>query len=262
MAAGIRAVLEVADLIDVVIEVRDARVPAATSVADEHPRLKRKPRIVLLNRADLAEDAATAAWLRSLTSKGEARPTAGAGAPSAFATVATRAATVRAVRSDLLARPRKRGVLRAAVIGAPNTGKSSVINALSRHKRAVVADRAGVTRHVRWLKLEQGVELLDTPGLLPPRIVSEESAWQLSLCGSLPETAFDVEETVAHLERWLGSHRRALAAAADLDAFAAARGMRRRGGELDRRNAARKFVSLFRAGELFRLTFELPENRA
>jgi len=252
MAAGIRAVLEVADLIDVVIEVRDARVAASTSVADAHPRLKRKPRIALLNRSDLADDASTAAWMNALRSAGVAP----------FATDATRAATVRGVRADLLARPRKRGVLRVAVVGAPNTGKSSVINALSRQKRAVVADRAGVTRHVRWLKLESGVELLDTPGLLPPRIVSEESAWQLSLCGSLPETAFDVEETVSHLGRWLGAHRPDLAGKADLEAFAAAHGMRRRGGELDRRNAARKFVSLFRDGKLFRLTFELPENRA
>jgi ribosome biogenesis GTPase A len=112
------------------------------------------------------------------------------------------------------------------------------------------------------MKLETGVELLDTPGLLPPRIVSEESAWQLSLCGSLPETAFDVEETVAHLGRWLAAHRPDLAAASDLEAFATTHGMRRHGGELDRRNAARKFISLFRDGKLFRLTFEPPEKRA
>jgi ribosome biogenesis GTPase A len=252
MAAGIRAVLEVADLIDVIVEVRDARVAASTGVADAHPRLKRKPRIALLNRSDLADDKVTTSWLNALRSTDV----------TAYATDATRAATVRGVRADLLARPRKRGVLRVAVVGAPNTGKSSVINALSRQKRAIVADRAGVTRHVRWLKLETGVELLDTPGLLPPRIVSEESAWQLSLCGSLPETAFDVEETVAHLGRWLSAHRPDLVAKADLEAFAQTHGMRRRGGELDRRNAARKLVSLFRDGKLFRLTFELPEKRA
>lgn len=252
MAAGMRSVVEVADLIDVVIEVRDARLPRSTAVADLHPRLRHKPAIALLNRCDLAEDGATAAWLAALR----------AGERTCFSTVGTRAGTLRELRADLLSRPRKRGILRAAVVGAPNTGKSSVINALSRNKRASVADKAGVTRRVRWLKLETGVELLDTPGLLPPRIVGEEAAWQLSLCGSLPETAFDVEETVAHLRRWLELHRPRLASHADLDSFAAARGMRRRGGELDRLNAARKLVSLFRAGKLFRVTFELPENLA
>jgi ribosome biogenesis GTPase A len=251
MAAGIRAVVAVADLIDIVIEVRDARVPRSTAVADLHPRLRSKSQIALLNRADLAEDAATAAWLSALKAGGRA----------AFSTVGTKAATLRALRADLLSRPRKRAVLRVAVVGAPNTGKSSVINGLSRHKRAVVADKAGVTRHVRWLKLETGVELLDTPGLLPPRIVGDDAAWQLSLCGSLPETAFDVEETVAHLHAWLARHKAQLAASTELDAFAQARGMRRRGGELDRLNAARKLVSLFRAGKLFRATFEMPGHR-
>jgi ribosome biogenesis GTPase A len=250
MAAGIRALLEVADLIDVVIEVRDARLPRSTAVAELHPRLKHKPSIALLNRSDLAENTATLAWQAELRAAGN----------RAYATVGTRAASLRELRSDLLARPRKRATLRVAVVGAPNTGKSSIVNALSRTKRAPVSDRAGVTRHVRWLKLEQGVELLDTPGLLPPRITSEEAAWQLSLCGSLPETAFDVEQTVTHFRRWLAQHRPQLAARADLDAFAEARGMRRRGGELDRLNAARAFIASFRAGKLFRVTFELPEK--
>ena len=249
MAAGIKRLLEAADLIDVVIEVRDARLPRSTAVADQHPRLSRKPRIVLLNRADLAAPPATARWVETLSTS--ARPV--------LAGVATQAATLRPLRDLLLARPRKHGVIRAAVLGAPNTGKSSVINALGRRKRATVEDRAGVTRHLRWMKIADGVELLDTPGLLPPRITSEDAAWQLALCGSLPESAFDVEETVDRLAHWLAERRPALAPRADLDAFAQARGMRRRGGELDRRNAARRFVAEFRAGDLFRITFEAPE---
>ena len=252
MAAGIRAVVDIADLIDVVVEVRDARAPRSTAVADLHPKLRRKPVVALLNRSDLAEERATAAWLASPRATGNA----------VYATVGTRAATLRDVRADLLSRPRKRGVLRIAVVGAPNTGKSSVINGLSRSKRALVADKAGVTRHVRWLKLESGVELLDTPGLLPPRIETEEAAWQLALCGSLPETAFDLEDALEHVRRWLARHRPKLAPLADLESFAEARGMRRRGGELDRLNAARKWVALFRAGKLFRVTFELPEQSA
>jgi len=251
MAAGIRSVLAVADLVDVVIEVRDARLPRSTAVASLHPRLGRKPLLVLLNRSDLAEAGPTKHWREALAEAGHA----------AFACDARRAATLREVRSNLVARPRKRGpVLRAVVVGAPNTGKSSVINALSRSKRARVSDRPGVTRHALWLKLESGVELLDTPGVLAPRITDRQAAWKLALCGSLPESAFDVEETVTQLHAWLSRNRPALAGLADLDAFSAARGMRRHGGEPDRVNAARKLVSLFRTGKLFRLTLETPEK--
>jgi ribosome biogenesis GTPase A len=252
MAAGIRAMLDVADLIDVVIEVRDARMPRSTAVLASQPRLARKSTIALLNRSDLADPRATNAWLASLDRSGV----------RAYACVATRAKTLNELRADLLARPRKRGVLRAAVMGAPNTGKSSVINALGRAKRTIVADKPGVTRHVRWLKIEGGVELLDTPGLLRPRIESDDAAWQLALCGTLPETAMDVETTAARFHDWLREHRPDAAHRADLDAFASRHGMRRRGGELDRRNAARKLLSEFRAGRLFRLTFEQPEQGA
>jgi ribosome biogenesis GTPase A len=167
---------------------------------------------------------------------------------------------MRALRTALLATPRKRGRLRIAVVGAPNTGKSSIINALSRTKRAIAQDRPGVTRRVRWLDLEPGVQLLDTPGLLAPRIVDKDAAWQLALCGSLPEIAHDGEETVSRFQRWLSVHKPNLASRADLDAFAAARGMRRRGGEIDRANAARTFIAQFRAGKLFRVTFERPDD--
>lgn len=251
MAAGIRAVIAVADLIDVVVEVRDARLPYATGVADLHPRLRRKPRVIFLNRSDLAEPAATKEWLAMLRNSGT---------PS-FAGVATHAATLRDLRAELLARPRRKKALRAAVVGAPNTGKSSVVNGLSRKKRAVTQNRPGVTRHVGWLGLAPGIELLDTPGVLAPKITSADAAWQLALCGSLPESAFDPEEIVAQFSVWLTKYRPRDAASADLEAFATARGMRRRGGELDRTNAARSLVSSFRAGELLRVTFERPEKR-
>ncbi|HXW76747.1 MAG TPA: GTPase [Candidatus Eremiobacteraceae bacterium] len=252
MAAGLRALLSVADLIDLVIEVRDARMPSSTAVAAAHPRLRAKPSIVLLNRSDLAEAALTARWEATLRSAGV----------TAHATIGTRAASLAPVRADLAARPRKRALLRAAVVGAPNSGKSSVINALGRTKRAVAQDKPGVTRHVRWLRAAPDVELLDTPGLLPPRIESEDAAWQLAACGTLPESAFDAEDAAEHLHRWLLANRPRLARDVDVESFALAHGMRVRGGELDRANAARKLLSLFRGGKLFRITFERPKDGA
>jgi ribosome biogenesis GTPase A len=246
MAAGLRAVMDAADLIDVVLDVRDARLPHATAGAKLHQRLKSKPTFVLLNRKDLAEDAATRAWLRNLSDSGV----------EAFAGSATHAATLRSLRTALTAYKGKRARTRVAVVGAPNTGKSSVINSLVRRKRTVVQDRAGVTRHVRWIALDERVDILDTPGVLEPRISNKTTAWQLALCGILPESAFDMDEVIEQFGTWIARERPDFAGKVDLESFSRQRGMLRRGGEIDRRNAAGAFLREFRAGKLGRFTFE------
>ncbi len=248
MAAGLRAVVENAAVIDAVVEVRDARLPRATAATGLHPSLARKRRLVALNREDLADPDFTDRWLAALR-RDELQ---------AFATIGTHAASLKALRDALLSKRPRDGRLRVAVIGAPNTGKSSIINALGRRKTAAVQDRAGITRHVRWLRLTEGVEVLDTPGVLPPRIVDPSSAWQLALCGCLPETAYDPEEVVTHFEAWVRRHRPAVAEEISLSTFARTHGMIRRGGEIDGLNAARKFIARFRAGKIMRVTFEAP----
>ena len=249
MAAGLRAVVENATVIDAVIEVRDARIPRATAATGLHPSLARKRRIVLLNREDLADPELTDRWLGALSRAGV----------TAFAGVGTHAGSLKGVRDALLSQRPREGRLRAAVIGAPNTGKSSVINALGRRKRAVAQAKAGVTRQVRWLSIGDAVELLDTPGVLAPRITSATAAWQLALCGSLPDSAFDPEEVVASFGAWLRINRPLDADEYELAAYARRHGMIRRGGEIDARNAARKLVARFRDGAALRITFESPE---
>jgi len=246
MAAGLRAVMDVADLIDVVLEVRDARLPCSTATAALHRRLKPKPTFVLLNRKDLAENIATRGWLTYLSESGTA----------AFAGSGTHAATLRGLRTALIAYKGRRSRTRVAVVGAPNTGKSSVINSLVRRKRTLVQDRAGVTRHVRWIALDENVDILDTPGVLEPKINNTTTAWQLALCGILPESAFDVDEVIDQFATWIARARPELAGKVDLESFARQRGMLRRGGETDRRNAAGAFLREFRAGKLGRFTFE------
>jgi ribosome biogenesis GTPase A len=249
MAAGLRAVLDNATVIDAVIEVRDARIPRATAATGLHPALARKRRIILLNREDLADAALTDRWLAAIARDGG----------TAFAGIATHATTLKGLRTALLSQRPREGRLRAAVIGAPNTGKSSVINALGRRKRAVAQDKAGVTRHVRWLSVGDSVELLDTPGILAPRIANADAAWQLALCGSLPESAYDAEEVAAKFEAWLRTNRPDDAQEYALESFARRHGMIRRGGGIDGRNAARKLIARFRAGALPHITFESPE---
>ena len=246
MAAGLRAVVDAANLIDVVLEVRDARLPRATATAKLHQRLKSKPTFVLLNRKDLAEDAATRGWLTSLSESGV----------KAFAGSGTHAATLRSLRAALTAFKGKRARTRIAVVGAPNTGKSSVINSLVHRKRTVVQDKAGVTRHIRWIALDERVDVLDTPGVLEPKISDKTTAWQLALCGILPESAFDMDDVIEQFAAWILTARPELAGKVDLESFSRQRGMLRRHGEIDRRNAAGAFLKEFRAGKLGRFTFE------
>jgi len=248
MAAGLRAVLESADLVDLVLEVRDARLPKATAVVHLHRRLRTKPRIVLLNREDLADRAVTRAWVAALAKK-----------EGAFSAVGTSAASLRPLRAALLAQKPRRGHIRVAVVGAPNTGKSSVINGLVRRKSAVTQNKPGVTKRIRWISLDCKVDVLDTPGVLEPRISSDQVTWQLALCGILPESAFDIETVATQFAAWLGQHHPQAAAAIGLETFARQRGMLRRGGEPDRLNAARRLVKEFRAGTFGRITFEEPQ---
>ena len=251
MAAGLRAVMDVASIIDVVVEVRDARLPRTTAVARLHQQLKTKRTIVLLNRKDLAEDAATRDWLRHLSDNGT----------EAFAGSGTHAATLRNLRAALSAHNGRRARTRVAVVGAPNTGKSSVINSLVRRKRTIVQDKAGVTRYIRWIPLDDRVDILDTPGVLAPKITNRTTAWQLALCGILPESAFDVDEVIEQFVIWIAGNRPSVAGKVDLESFSRQRGMLRRGGEIDRRNAAGALLKEFRAGKLGRFTFELAGER-
>jgi ribosome biogenesis GTPase A len=252
MAAGLRKMLEVADLIDLVLEVRDARLVRSTAVAVLHRRLRTKPTIVLLNRQDLAEARSTSSWLSQLCKKGA----------RSFAGIGTKAATLRPVRAAILEYSGRKAVTRVAVVGAPNTGKSSVINALAHRKRTIVQNRAGVTRSVSWIALGGNVDVLDTPGVLEPRITDPMSAWQLGLCGILPDSAFDAEDVVEQFGTWLKTKRPQRKSMSDLETFARQRGIIQLRGDLDRRKAAKLLIKEFRAGRLGRITFEDSDTSA
>jgi ribosome biogenesis GTPase A len=251
MAAGARALREIADLLDIVLEIRDARLPSATAVAHLHSRLKNKPTVVLLNREDLAQPDWTRKWLAFLHEEDR----------DALATIATRAASLRKVRT-VIQSFRAWGRVRVGVVGAPNTGKSSVINALARRKKAVAGNRPGVTRQVRWIAMDERVDLLDTPGMLEPRISNATTAWQLALCGILPEGTFDVEEVASSFISWIRRWDPQPLFSGGLEGFARKRGMLRRGAEVDRSKAARAMLKAFQDGRLGRFTLEFPGDNS
>ena len=248
MAAGLRALYAVVDLLDVILEVRDARLPSATAVLRSHPRLRNKPTVVILNRQDLAQPDRTAEWLSFLRDKGQL----------ALSITATRSGSLHKVRTAIGKVKFRSGRLRVGLVGAPNTGKSSLINALARRKKALTENRPGVTRHVRWIPVDERVEVLDTPGVLEARIYSAATAWQLALCGILPDKSFDPEEVAVAFICWARHQAPRTAGWASLEGFARERGMLRKGGEIDRSNTARALLKAFRDGKLGRFTFEIP----
>lgn len=244
MVAAMRRMAEYIKLVDVVIEVADARVPRSgfNPMLDDAAAGKR--RLKILSRDDLADRAETVRWLETL-------------APPALSVNArTQGAFVEVKR-------RLRGLIgeghrpqRALVVGIPNSGKSSVINGLAGRSVARTEDRAGVTRQLQWFKVGSDLEVMDTPGILVPRIASPDAQWKLALVGAVPRDHYDPEDVAERFHRWLTEKTGGRTKVPGLPAFAQARGFVRRGGESDYHNAARSYVKDFNDGKFGRITLE------
>ena len=247
MAQAMRKLGERLRIVDVLIEVQDARLPRSSS----NPALDRlaagKPRVIVLGREDLADPHATREWLAWHQRHGR----------TAVAVNGKDQTSVKRIAAALAAASGA-GTTRAMVVGIPNTGKSSIINGLLRRTAAKTADKAGVTRSLQWFRVQPKLEVMDTPGILVPKIATPEAQWQLALTGALPRERFDPEEVVERFVAW--SHLQpAHAGVPDLETFARARGFARRGGDVDLHNAAGAYVKDFNDAKLGRFTFEHVE---
>jgi ribosome biogenesis GTPase A len=249
----VRAMRKIADylaLIDIVVEVVDARVPRSGRNPMLDRLAARRARVMVLNRHDLALPRITKDWVAYYAEQGiEAIPTDGR-AQSSVARVAT--AMKRLAKSD-------RAMSRALVVGIPNSGKSSIINGLLRRAAAKTENRAGVTRQLQWFRLPPNIELMDSPGILVPKIATKSAQWKLAITGAVPQARYDAEEVVGAFHRWLTTHD-PKNAVPDLEAFAAARGFARRGGEVDYHNAARAYIRTLNDGTFGRISFESPDD--
>jgi len=266
-------------LVDIVVELLDARIPVSSRNPDIDAICARKPRLIVLNRADQADPAQNKAWTANFVARGcsvlETDARTGRG-------VNQFSAAVRTVLKDQIARWREKGQVgrpvRAMVVGVPNVGKSTFINKAAKKKSAKASDRPGVTRGKQWITVDQSLELLDTPGILWPKFEDERTGMYLAFTGAVKDEIMDVETLGCHLAALLGErYPQALLDGCKLrelprrgeendvawgcrllEACAVRRGMRISGGELDTERMARVLLDEYRGGRLGRFTLEPP----
>lgn len=253
MAAAMRRIDDYMRLIDIVIEVVDARVPHSGANPMLDAIAGKRPRLLVLNREDLADPLETARWLKVLSTKRRAiavngRDQGSVGKANYYLGQLAQGA---------------RGTQRAMVVGLPNSGKSSVINGLLRRAAARTEDRAGVTRSLQWFRVGANLELMDTPGILVPKIASPEAQWKLALVGAVPRERYDPEDIAVRFHRWLSEATKGRTKVPDLETFSRVRGFMRRGGEVDYHNAAQSYIKDFNDGKFGRITLEqAPQDDA
>jgi len=248
MVRSMRRIAETMRMVDVVIEVLDARIPIASSNPSLDTLIGRRSRIVVLSHDDVADMAVTARWIAHFASRRRL----------AVAINAKDQQSVGRVTTPLAELLLGRGLSRAMVVGIPNTGKSAVINGLLRRNAAKTEDRAGLTRTLQWFRLKTNLEIMDTPGLLVPKIDTPTAQWMLALCGCIPRERYDPEDVAIRFHTWLVERTLRRTRVPDLESFARTRGFIRRGDEADMHNAARSYIKDFSDGKFGRLSFEDP----
>ena len=207
MAKARRQIEEKLKQIDMVMELLDARIPISSRNPMIDQILKRKPRLVLLNKADLADPDVTEAWVRYFAErKLEALPIDAESGHRVHELVDRS----KELMSDLIARQVARGMrpraIRSLIVGIPNVGKSTLINRLAGRKIAATGDRPGVTKGQQWIKVGTDMELLDTPGILWPKFEDEQVGLKLAATGAIREEILPVEEIAYYTVRYLLRH--------------------------------------------------------
>ena len=272
MTKAKRMMQENIKLIDLVIELVDARIPLSSRNPDIDELGKNKARLVLLNKADLAEDKWNDAWAEYFKKKGfsvvKVNSRKGGGIKSIQG-------VIREACAEKIERDRKRGILirpvRAMVVGIPNVGKSTFINALAGKACAKTGNKPGVTKGKQWIRLNKQVELLDTPGILWPKFEDQEVGLKLAFIGSIKDEVLQTEELAAELIHFLRTaYPEVLADKYNIEMdeddyvvlnhIAKSRNCIVRGNELDTEKAALLLLDDFRNGKLGRLTLEYPQE--
>ncbi len=270
MTKAMRMMQENIKLIDLVIELVDARIPAASRNPDIDRLSGNKSRIVLLNKSDLADPGWNRQWMDYFQAQGahalEVNSRTGAGLKSI-------GSLVQAACREKLERDRKRGIVnrpvRAMVVGIPNVGKSTFINSFAGKACTRTGNKPGVTKGKQWIRLNKGLELLDTPGILWPKFEDNQVGMHLAFIGSMNDEVIIMEELACDLltvleELYPGAVRERYgtewgdSAPKTLEAIARSRGCLKKGEAVDLEKAAGILLDDFRSGRLGRITIERP----
>ena len=259
-------------LIDLIIELVDARVPLSSRNPDIDQLGQNKSRLILLNKADLADERQNETWKEYFQSKGfhvvkvDSRNGAG---------MKTIQNVIQEACKEKIERDRRRGIknrpIRAMVAGIPNVGKSTFINTFAGKACAKTGNRPGVTKGKQWIRLNKNVELLDTPGILWPKFEDQEVGIRLAFVGSIKDDILNMEELALKLidylkERYTGLLEKRYGISEEgnaveiLGEIAKARGCLKKGEELDYTKASGLLFDDFRSGKIGRITLEWAEQ--
>lgn len=263
-------------LVDAVAEILDARIPLSSKNPDLQKLIQNKPKVVLLNKCDMANQTATSRWIDYYASQGITAIAVDCKSGKGLNKFAPAVNNVLSERRERLkAKGMINPMLRIMIVGIPNVGKSSFINRVAKQNRAKVEDRPGVTRGNQWYSIAKNIEMLDTPGVLWPKFDDKIVGERLAFTGAVKDQILDTELLAVRLLDFLRSLKPADFIARfklediDLDAIDSyellnvigkKRGMLISGGEINTDRAAIMLLDEFRSGKLGRITLEMPER--
>lgn len=274
MAKTRRKIQESLSLVDGVTELRDARIPLSSTNPELNELIGNKPKIILLNKADLADEQTTKEWIDFYASQNIKALAVDCRSGKGLNLFRK---TVNEVLKDKIRQNEEKGMagkaLRLMVVGIPNTGKSSFINRMAGNGKAKVEDRAGVTRHNQWYVIENGIQLLDTPGVLWPKFEDKDVGYKLAFTGGIKDDILDIEELSMKLLDILAkdypdrlTERYKVTDFCDMESYelleyiGRKRGMLISGGEVNTLRAATMLFDELRGGKLGKISFERPSS--
>lgn len=261
-----RQLSELLKLVDVVVEVLDARLPVASVNHRLKKTIRNKPTVIILNKSDLADPVQNKRWQKALAGENRRVMLYDAKSGQAKAQLIQHILALgEATMQKLMAKGRKRRPVRVLVAGMPNVGKSTLINSIVGQKKTKTGHRAGVTRDTQWVRIHPEVELMDSPGVIPPQLDSDEAGALLATVSSIGDAAFDEEEIARFLIELIEKlypkqlhtyFKLDSAEALSLENMALARHYKLSGDQPDLLRTAQALLTEFRHARLGRMTLE------
>ncbi|MDD6827778.1 MAG: ribosome biogenesis GTPase YlqF [Oscillospiraceae bacterium] len=275
MAKTRKSIKENLSLVDAVVEIIDARIPLSSQNPEMGRMTAGKPRLLVLNKRDMADNNATDKWISYFRSQGVVAVSMDCKSGKGLKSFTS--ALEQQLLKDLIEMRKAKGMvgapIRVMVVGIPNVGKSSFINRMSGSKKAKVEDRPGVTRTKQWVKLGDKIEMLDMPGVLWPKFDDQKAAQNLAFTGAIKDDILDIETLAMLLLELLAQNypqclkERYKMDVSDLqgkdllELLGRKRGMLISGGEVNTERAAIMLLDEFRAGKIGNITLEFPDTQ-